>query len=160
VAKRTCAPSEVTFTVPESTSEPHLLGHHAVIYWLEDNPQYAKRVHAIYTRMQQRQDQLLTGAFTFGEVLAGLHRQGASARILELRLQLQAVVSEIVPFTVETADRYAQIRGGLGVSPADGIHLACAAQAGTDLFVTNHRRLLDKFVPGIQFIASIDDSVL
>jgi predicted nucleic acid-binding protein len=40
--------------------------------------------------------------------------------------------------------------------PADAIHLACAAQAGTDLFLTNDKRLVGKFVPGIQFIAGLD----
>ncbi len=42
------------------------------IYWLENNPQYAERVGAIRTRMEECGDQLITGAFTFGEVLAGL----------------------------------------------------------------------------------------
>ena len=130
------------------------------IYWLEDNARYAKRVESIYMRMQKRQDQLLTGAFTFGEVLAGVYRQGTQDRAGELRRQLQAIVEEIVPFNLDTADRYAQIRGRLGVSPADAIHLASAAYAGTDLFVTNDRRLLDKFVPGIQFIASLEDNIL
>jgi hypothetical protein len=41
------------------------------IYWLEDHPQLANRVNAIRSRMEQRQDQLITSAFTFGEVLAG-----------------------------------------------------------------------------------------
>jgi hypothetical protein len=31
-----------------------------------------------------------------------------------------------------------------------------AAEAGTDLFLTNDKRLLGKIVPGIQFIASLD----
>jgi len=47
------------------------------IYWLEDHPQYARRVDAIHSRMEQRHDQLITGAFTFGEVLAGAYRKGA-----------------------------------------------------------------------------------
>jgi len=48
------------------------------IYWLEDHPQFAKRVDAIHSRMQARGDQLITGAFTFGEVFAGAYRKGAS----------------------------------------------------------------------------------
>ncbi len=52
------------------------------------------------------------------------------------------------------------IRATLGVSPADAMHLAAAAQAGTDLFLTNDNRLVGKFVPGIQFIASLHDNVL
>lgn len=126
------------------------------IYWLEDHPQFAKRVNAIHSRMQERQDQLLTGAFTFGEILAGAYRKGAAQVAGESRRLLQEVVSEVVPFTIETADHYARIRGALGLPPADAIHLASAAQAGTDLFLTNDKRLVDKIVPGIQFIGSLD----
>jgi uncharacterized protein len=126
------------------------------IYWLEDNPHYAKRVDAIRSRMQERNDQLLTGALTFGEVLAGVYRKGAAALAGETKRLLQSVVSEVVPFTFDTADRYGQIRGSLGLPAADAIHLASAAHAGTDLFLTNDKRLVGKFVPGVQFIASLD----
>jgi uncharacterized protein len=126
------------------------------IYWLEDNPHYAKRVDAIRSRMQERNDQLLTGALTFGEVLAGVYRKGSAALAGETKRLLQSVVSEVVPFTVDTADRYGQIRGSLGLPAADAIHLASAAHAGTDLFLTNDKRLVGKFVPGVQFIASLD----
>jgi predicted nucleic acid-binding protein len=130
------------------------------IYWLEDNPQFAKRVGAIRARMVERGDQLITGAFTFGEILAGAYRKGATQVAAESRRLLLEVVFEVVPFTVETADRYAQIRGTLGVAPADAIHLASAAQAGTDLFLTNDKRLVGKIVPGIQFIASLETQFL
>ncbi len=126
------------------------------IYWLEDNPQYAPRVDAIRSRMQQRRDQLITGAFTFGEVLAGAYRKGAPQLADESRRLLRNVVTEAIPFTLEIADRYARIRGTPGITPADAIHLASAAQAGTDLFLTNDKRLVGKIVPGIQFIASLD----
>jgi len=130
------------------------------IYWLENNPQYAKRVGAIRTRMQERGDQLITGAFTFGEVLAGPYRIGAVKIADETKRLLRSAVSEIVPFTFETADHYARIRGTMGVPPADAIHLACAAQAETDLFLTNDKNLIGKVIPGIQFIASLDTQLL
>ena len=126
------------------------------IYWLEDHPEYARRVDAIRSRMEQRRDQLITGAFTFGEVLDGAYRKGTPHLADEMRRLLRNVVAEVVPFTLETADRYAQIRGTAGIPPADAIHLASAAQAGTDLFLTNDKRLVGKIVPGIQFIASLD----
>jgi predicted nucleic acid-binding protein len=73
---------------------------------------------------------------------------------------LQAATSEVVPFTLEAAERYAQIRGTMGLSAADAIHLSCAAQAGTDLFLTNDKGLVGKFVPGIQFIVSLDSQFI
>lgn len=126
------------------------------IYWLEDHPEFAKRVNAIHSRMEQRGDELITGTFTFGEVLAGVYRKGGPQLAGESRRMLRGVVAEVVPFTLETADRYARIRATHGIAPADAIHLASAAEAGTDLFLTNDKRLLDKIVPGIQFIASLD----
>ena len=126
------------------------------IYWLEDHPIFGKKVDEIHHRMEERRDQLITGAFTVGEVLAGPYRKAAAERLDDVRRRLRNVVADIIPFTLETAEHYARIRGCLAVSPADAIHLASAAQAGTDLFLTNDRQLLGKIVPGIQFIATID----
>lgn len=125
------------------------------IYWLEDDPQYATRVDSIYSRMRERRDELITSSFTFGEVLAGVHRKGKQQLAEQSRKLLESVVAEVVPFTVDTADHYARIRGALDFSPADAIHLACAAQANSDLFLTNDDKLVGKFVPGIHFIASL-----
>ncbi len=130
------------------------------IYWLEDHAKYAKQVDAIHSRMKQRQDQLTTGAFTLGEVLAGVYRKGHPELADRFRAMLRSIVAEIIPFTAETADHYARIRGALGVSPADAIHLASAAHAGTDLFLTNDKNLAGKIVPGIQFIAMLDTPIL
>lgn len=126
------------------------------IYWLEDHSQFAGRVEAIYSRMKLRQDRLITGAFTFGEVLAGAYRKGSPETADEVRRLLRGIVAEVVPFTLETADHYSRIRGSLNIKPADAIHLATAAHAGTDLFLTNDKNLVGKIIPGIQFIASLE----
>jgi len=110
--------------------------------------------------MQERNDELITSTFTFGEVLAGAYRRGAQQRADGTRSQLLSVVSEPVPVTVEVADHYARIRGTLGVGAADAIHLAYAASAGTDLFLTNDKRFTGKVIPGIQFIAGLDSDII
>jgi uncharacterized protein len=130
------------------------------IYWLDDNPHFAKRVASIHARMSERRDELITSAVTVGEVLAGVYRKGPASRAGEIRGALLDLVSEVVPFTVEAADCYARIRGSTNISSPDAIHLACAASAGTDLFLTNDKNLVGKIVPGIQFIAGIDSNVL
>ena len=131
------------------------------IYWLEENPQFGKRVDAIWSRMQERDDQLITGALALGEVLAGAYKRGANKeRIQEVKAALEISVSEVIPFTAETADVFARIKGSLKTPPADAIHLACAATAGTDLFLTNDKNLLGKVIPGIQFIAGLDSNIL
>src|SRR5271169_6090825 len=130
------------------------------IYWLEDNPQFAKRTGAVHAKMKQRGDELITSAFTFGEVLAGAYRGGAGRVADESRRLLQRVISEIIPLDLEASEHYARIRGIQEVAPADSVHLACAARAKTDLFLTNDKRLVGKFVPGIQFIATLDTQLL
>jgi predicted nucleic acid-binding protein len=125
------------------------------IYWMEDNPQFAARVSEIRSRMRERNDELITGALTVGEVLAGVYGKATVERARQTKAMLESAVDLVVPFTIETADLYGQIRGSMNVPPADAIHLASAAQARADLFLTNDNRLVGKFVPGIQFIASL-----
>jgi uncharacterized protein len=131
------------------------------IYWLEGNPQFGKRVDAIWSRMRERNDQLITAALALGEVFAGAYRRGANQeRVQQVKAELEIALSEVIPFTSDTADLYGRIRGSLKISSADAIHLACAASAGTDLFLTNDKNLIGKVIPGIQFIAGLDSNIL
>jgi uncharacterized protein len=129
------------------------------IYWLEDHPIHAKRVKHILAKMEERQDQLCTSSFAVGEVLVGPYKARAMAAAKQIREFFASSFVEVIPYTLETADRYARIRADLGVSPADAIHLACAAQANTDLFLTNDNGLTSKVIPGIQFIAGMDTNL-
>ena len=131
------------------------------IYWLEANPDFGKRVDTIWSRMQERNDQLITGTLALGEVLAGAYKCGADReRIQGVRAAFDGAVSEVIPFTADTADLFGQIKGSWNIPSADAIHLACAAQARTDLFLTNDTRLVGKVIPGIQFIAGLDSNIL
>lgn len=130
------------------------------IYWLDDNPHFAKRVASIYTRMNEREDELITSAVTVGEVLAGVYRKGQTSRADEVRNALLSLLMEVIPFTSETADHYAKIRGGMKIASPDAIHLACAASAKTDLFLSNDKNLVGKAIPGIQFIAGLDTNII
>ena len=111
--------------------------------------------------MRERNDQLITGALALGEVLAGAYKRGADRqRIQDVRAALGSAVSEVIPFTADAADLFGQIKGSRKIPSADAIHLACAATAGTDLFLTNDKNLVGRVIPGIQFIAGIDSNVL
>lgn len=130
------------------------------IYWLDDNPHFARRVASIHARMSERKDELITSAVTVGEVLAGVYRKGPTSRVDEVRNALLSLLSEVVPFTADSADHYAKIRGSMKIASPDAIHLACAATAGTDLFLTNDKTLVGKVIPGIQFIAGLDSNII
>jgi uncharacterized protein len=130
------------------------------IYWLENNPHHAGRVRQIWESMKRRQDQLCTSAFTVGETLVGFHKRHDLETAARVRRFFLESSIEIVPYTVDLAESYAEIRARLKVSSADAIHLACAAKAGTDLFLTNDKNLIGQVVPGVQFIAGLDTNIL
>src|SRR5579862_10001173 len=125
------------------------------VYWLEGHPEYSARVQEIYDRMQQRQDVLCASAFTLGELLAGPLKRDSKEVAATVRAFFGPPAVEVSAFTPEAAERYAQIRASQRVSSRDAMHLACAAQAGTDLFLTNDHHLRGLVVPGIQFIAGM-----
>ena len=130
------------------------------IYWLENNPRYAARVQQIRDNMKKREDRLCTSAFTVGETLVGFHKRHDLKAASQVRGFFLEGPIEIIPYTVELADSYAEIRARLKVSSADAIHLACAAKAGTDLFLTNDHDLIGQVIPGIQFIAGLDTNII
>src|SRR2546425_8420384 len=104
------------------------------VYWFEEHPVHAARIRHFLTRMEKAKR-------------CALH---------QFREAFRPPFVQVLPFTSDAADHYARIRAGLGVSPADAIHLACAAQAGVDVFLTNDQGLARQIVPGIQFIAGLD----
>jgi uncharacterized protein len=130
------------------------------IYWLEDHPRYGPRVQRILQKMSVRKDQLCTSSFAVGETLVGFYRRGALDTAGQVREFFRDGAIQVIPYTLEMADSYADIRSKHGISSADAIHLACAASANIDLFLTNDKNLVGKFVPGIQFIASLDTPLL
>ena len=126
------------------------------IYWIEDHPKYARRMGHILGRISERGDALCTSTFTVGEVLTGPYKRQDERLAARIREVFESPAIEMLPFTTRTADIYARIRGRFGFSPADAIHLASAAEAKTDVFLTNDDALVGKGVPGIQFVAKMD----
>jgi predicted nucleic acid-binding protein len=126
------------------------------VYWIEEHPEYDARIGEIHAAMDRRRDRLCTSVFTLGEVLTGPYKRAATDVVTQIREILRPPRVELLPFTAKTAEIYAQIRAENRVSPADAIHLACAAEAGVNLFLTNDRRLTGLVIPGIDFIAGMD----
>jgi uncharacterized protein len=130
------------------------------IYMIEGNRELGPRVKAIHEQMKQRGDKLCTSVFTLGEVLTGPRKVGAQDVVDGVRRYfLSGGQVELLPFTASVSDRYSVIRATTSASPADSIHLACAAEAGVELFLTHDKQLQKLLIPGIQFIAGLDASL-
>lgn len=125
------------------------------VYLIEDKGERGKRVSALRRRMIERGDQLLTSALTLGEVLVKPMEVGDA----DLRRRCEHMITAgatVVPFDAQAAPRFADVRRDRSIRAPDAIQLACAAAAGTDLFVTNDDRLSRKNVRGIHFIQSLE----
>ena len=130
------------------------------VYWLEDTPVYGEQVASIYQTMLERGDALCASTFSLAELLVGPRKQGN----LDLENQIieffESRDVQVLPFDTSAAKQFARIRASGSVTPADAIHLACAATAGVDLFLTNNAQVRKQIVPGIHFIDDLKTSVL
>lgn len=126
------------------------------VYLMEYYPDYGPRTEEIRARMQERGDSLCTSIFTVGELLTGCYKRDAQELAAEIRETLRPPTVELLPFTLEVAERYAQIRAKNHVAAPDAIHLATAAVARANLFLTNDRKLPKLTIPGIDFVAGLD----
>ena len=125
------------------------------IYLLEGNDARSAATKKLRKSMLDRGDQLLTSTLAIGEILVKPTAKGDHA----LCRQYEDVLGKtalIFPFDLRAARRYAEIRCTTSIKGPDAVHLACASEAGVDLFVTNDTRLQGKQVGGIQFIVALD----
>ena len=129
------------------------------VYWMEGHPQYGQRVQEIHRKMEQRGDTLCTSVFVLGELLVKPHKLKKMDLTQAIRDFFQSSEIEVLPFDMEAAELFARIRAEHNVSPADAIHLASAAQARVELFLTNDRQLSRLNIPGVHFIASLDTNL-
>ena len=127
------------------------------IYLIEGDPRFLPRVVSIWNRMKERGDQLCTSSLTVGEALVAPVALGDEDLLRAYRSRFRSGAIQILDFNAECSERYAALRAASRVRQSDAIQLACAAQAGVDLFVTNDQALTRMNVDGIQFIASLDN---
>jgi predicted nucleic acid-binding protein len=124
------------------------------IYLLEDHPEFSQAVADLRQKMLERGDQLLTSALTLGEVLVKPSALG-DVELCRMYEEMLGKAAMVLPFDGRAARRYAAIRSDRSFKAPDAIQLACASEAGVDLFVTNDRRLQGKRVEGVQFIVAL-----
>jgi len=125
------------------------------VYLFEDYEPFSSMVDAIWRRMVQRGDKLVTSAMTLGELLVKPSKLG-QASLVEQYDHAIRTRAQVVSFDVQIAWRYASLRATHTIRNADAIQLACAAHFGVDLFITNDQNLHKLNVPGIGFIAPLE----
>lgn len=130
------------------------------IYLLEDHPVFAPRVQQLLERSFRRNDQLFTSYFALGEVLAGASKSPDSGKTRAVQDTLKEIGFSYLAFDAGAVAPFSRLRAKERLKVADCIHLACAASAGIDLFLTGDKQLVKLDVPGIQFIADFNAPIL
>jgi predicted nucleic acid-binding protein len=125
------------------------------IYLLEDSGRWSQLAASLREKMLRRGDQLITSAFTLGEILVKPTEKG-DTELCRRYVQGLTASSLIIPFDTEAAKRYAVLRCDRSLRSPDAIQLACAGVARVDLFITNDNRLEGKQVAGVQFIVPLN----
>ena len=130
-----------------------------LIYLMDGNPKYHRRMLELLKISYRRKDRLLTSYLALGEVLAGVAKSNTT-KADEVREKIDEIGFEYLPFDSPAVPIFAKLRAIDRVKAPDAMHLSCAGAAGTDLFLTGDKRLHHLHVPGIHFIADIDTSMM
>jgi predicted nucleic acid-binding protein len=130
------------------------------IYLLEDHPTYSARAEHLLTRAYERGDALYTSYLALGEIMAGAAKSSDPAKTLAVRSTLDEIGFFYLPFNEDAVTPFSRLRSQSRLKVADAIHLACAASAGIDLFLTGDQQLVGLHVPGVQFIADFNTQIL
>jgi predicted nucleic acid-binding protein len=127
------------------------------IYLLEGHPAFSPRVRQLLERSYRRGDTLYTSYLALGEVMAGAEKSPLPQKSLVLRQTLDEMGFSYLPFDNGAVAPFSMLRARHKLKIADSIHLACAASAGIDLFLTGDGQLTKLDLPGIQFIADFNN---
>jgi predicted nucleic acid-binding protein len=130
------------------------------VYLLEDNSAFSSRVRNLLSRAQRRGDSLYTSYLSLGEIMAGVERSASPQSAASVRDALVEMGFSFLPFDSSAVSPFSKLRAKMKLKAPDAIHLACAASAGIDLFLTGDTQLFKLDVPGIQFIADFNSSIL
>ncbi len=130
------------------------------LYLLEGPAERSTQIRVLGQRMIERGDELCTSAMTLAEILVKPLEAGRMDWVERYEATLGPPAVLLIPFDRPCARIYARLRQDRSIRAPDALQLACAAQAGCDLFITNDDRLSRKVVPGIQFIISLERAFL
>jgi predicted nucleic acid-binding protein len=129
------------------------------VYLVERHPVYVPRVEELLVRARRRGDSLYTSYLAIGELMAGSERSQYPEKAQAIAKTLREMGFTYLPFDAGAVEPFSKLRSKQKVKIADAIHLACAASAGIDLFLTGDKQLTKLDVPGIQFIVDFNTPV-
>jgi predicted nucleic acid-binding protein len=130
------------------------------IYLLEGNAAHVSRVREILQRSYERGDYLCCSYLALGEVMAGAALSSDTKKETVIERTIREMGFHFLSFDQGAVFPFSRLRSKEKLRAADAIHLACAASAKVDLFLTGDKQLIKLHVPGVQFIADFYTPIL
>jgi predicted nucleic acid-binding protein len=131
-----------------------------LIYLLEGHPEFRLRAEQLLARARRRGDSLFTSYLALGEVMAGAEKSPDPRKTRAVQDTLKEMGFSYLAFDQGAVAPFSRLRAREKLKVADCIHLACAASAGIDLFLTGDKQLMKLDIRGIQFIADFNSPIL
>ena len=113
-----------------------------LIYFLDDNEQYADTVEAIFEEILSAGALMASSVITSEEYLVYPYRTNNREKVQAFHDFISDCHIRLHPVTEEIAEKAARIRASYQAFKAmDALQLATAAAIGCDIFLTNDRQL-------------------
>ena len=128
-------------------------------YLLEGNADFGPQARAAYEAITNRGDTICTSVFTVGELLVLPKKKGDHRIISAISGFMQSGDIELLPFTINTAEQYSEVRAASRLKAADAIHVATAKLAQVNFFLTNDKEILGQKMRGIPYFVGLDGRI-
>jgi len=125
-------------------------------YLLEGNAEFGNQSRAAYEAITRKGDTICTSVFTVGELLVLPKKKGDHRIISAIQGFMQGGEVELLPFTINTAVLYSEVRAENKLKAADAIHVATAIAAHAIIFLTNDKDLQRQNIRGIPYVIGLD----
>jgi predicted nucleic acid-binding protein len=123
------------------------------IYAYEDDPVFGSPARRLFQDLRSGKHRLASSLFVLGELLVLPTRKQNAFALASYRRLFASPELVLLPYNAAATQAYAELRAFQRLQPLDALHLATAAAAHVDLFITHDAKLLPRSVPGIGTIA-------
>jgi predicted nucleic acid-binding protein len=119
------------------------------IYAYENDPIFGTSARRLFQDLRSGKHRLAGSLFVLGELLVLPTQKQNAFALASYRRLFSSPELALLPYSAAATQAYAEIRATQRLKPLDALHLATAATARVDLFVTHDTKLLPRSVPGI-----------
>jgi predicted nucleic acid-binding protein len=113
-----------------------------LVYYVEENPTYVKRMDAIIEQIEKMPIQAFSSVILLPEVLMLPTRLGKTELVKAYKaIMFNSRQFQLTSVSLQTAVRATDLRAKYNLRTPDAIHMATALELGCELFLTNDNGL-------------------